>query len=77
MAGSLLGQRASLVSFLCPLAAQLNTYSMRNRSLTRQYKFANAITVALVLLGAFLPMHPAMRRVVDKPTDSPDPAVYR
>jgi glutamate/aspartate transport system substrate-binding protein len=28
-------------------------------------------------LNLQLPMHPAMRRVVDRPTDSPDPAVYR
>jgi glutamate/aspartate transport system substrate-binding protein len=28
-------------------------------------------------LNLQLPMHPAMRRVVDHPTDSPDPAVYR
>lgn len=28
-------------------------------------------------LNLQLPMHPAMRRVVEQPTDSPDPAVYR
>jgi hypothetical protein len=39
---------------------------MRNRSLTRQHKFANAITVALLLLGALLPLRPAVAAADDE-----------
>jgi glutamate/aspartate transport system substrate-binding protein len=59
------------------LADQTIVGLFRSGEIHRIYRrwFESPIPPSGINLG--LPMHPAMKRVIEHPTDSPDPAVYR
>jgi hypothetical protein len=74
---SLLVEQRLLLEFSKRVADEAITTLFRTGEIFRLYQRWFQSPIPPRGMNLQLPMHPAMRRVVDKPTDSPDPAVYR